>query len=74
MSASLPVYDQHPVQPVNSLIRDVRVVPVSSARARLEPVGESLSRGNKALGDVTDPVHPRRTPLEHAVEVHCDAL
>ena len=74
MPAQLPVDDQHPVQPVNSLVLDVRVVPVRSTRARLEPVGESLSRGNRALGDVTHPVHPRRTPLEHAVEVHCDAL
>ena len=72
--APLPVYDYHSAQPVYSLVLEVRVVPMGSARARLEPVGESLSRGNRALGDVTHPVHPGRTPLVHAVEMQCGAL
>ena len=66
---TLPVYDDHSVQPVNSLVLEMGMVPVRPARARLEPVGESLTRVNGALGDETHPVHPRCALLVQAVEV-----
>ena len=70
----LPVHDNHPVQPVNSLVFEVCMVPVRAARACFEAIGECLSGRNGTLGDVPHPVHPRRALLVHSMEVYSGAL